>query len=141
MALRAYLLFKLWKKICGFKNKNSRIFKNFNYFTKIKIFKTHFLKFLSFINLPCGHVMSHKKCGPNRFSHFDVFIGYKQTDRQAKFIYRFPCFSSISSPKNELFPKFSKENTKQSCLNSAQAYHTFYGANLFTKRGMAKINA
>ena len=30
--------------------------------------------------------MSHKKFGPYRFSPFDV--GYKQTDRQAKFIYR-----------------------------------------------------
>jgi len=68
-----------------------------------------------------------------------AFIGYKQTDRQAKFIYRFPCFSIISFPKNELFPKFSEENTKQSCLNSAQAYHTFDGANLFTKIGMAKL--
>ena len=35
--------------------------------------------------------MSHKKFGPDRFSRFK-FIGYKQTDkqtdRQAKFIYR-----------------------------------------------------
>ena len=35
------------------------------------------------MNLPCGHMMSHKKFGPDRFSRFDV-IGYKQTDRQAK---------------------------------------------------------
>ena len=35
--------------------------------------------------------MSHKKFGPDRFSRFDDFIGYKQTNRQnrqAKFIYR-----------------------------------------------------
>ena len=36
--------------------------------------------------LPCGHVMSHKKFGPDRFSRFDVY--WIQTDRQAKFIYR-----------------------------------------------------
>ena len=31
--------------------------------------------------------MSHKKFGPDRFSRFDVY--WIQTDRQAKFIYRF----------------------------------------------------
>ena len=25
------------------------------------------------MNLPCGHVMSHKKFGPDRFSRFDVY--------------------------------------------------------------------
>ena len=60
-------------------------FQEFKFFTKLKTFKTYFFKFLSFINLPCGQVMSHKKFGPDRFSRFDVF-GYKQTDRQAKFI-------------------------------------------------------
>ena len=40
---------------------------------KLKIFKTHFLNFLSFINLPCGTVKSHKKFGPDRFSRFDVY--------------------------------------------------------------------
>jgi len=40
-------------------------------------------------------VMSHKKCGPDRFSRFDVYWIQTnkhtngQTDRQAKFIYRF----------------------------------------------------
>ena len=60
--------------------KNSRIFKNLIFFTKLKTLKTHFLKFLSFINLPCGHVMSHTKYGPDRFSRFDVY--WIQTDRQ-----------------------------------------------------------
>jgi len=35
--------------------------------------------------------MSHKKFGPDRFSRFDVYWIQtdRQTDRQAKFIYRF----------------------------------------------------
>ena len=47
------------------------------------------------MDLPCGHVMSHKKFGPDRFSRFDVYWIQinKQTpkhpDRQAKFIYRY----------------------------------------------------
>ena len=67
------------------------MFKNF---TKIKTFKHKFLKFLLFINLPWGYVMSHKKFGPDRFSRFDVYWiqtnrqTNRQTDRQAKFIYR-----------------------------------------------------
>jgi len=40
---------------------------------------TNFCEFLSFINLPCGHVMSHTKFGPDRFSRFDVY--WIQTDR------------------------------------------------------------
>jgi len=47
------------KKICGFLKQNSRIFKNLIFFTKLKS------------------------------SAVLTFIGYKQTDRQAKFIYRF----------------------------------------------------
>ena len=40
------------------------------------------------MNLPSGHVMSHKKFGPNRFSRFDVYWiqTNKQTDRKAKSI-------------------------------------------------------
>ena len=36
------------------------------------------------INLPCGHVMSHTKLGPDRFSRFDVYWiqTNKQTNRQ-----------------------------------------------------------
>ena len=36
--------------------------------------------------------MSHKKFGPDRFSRFDVYWiqTNKQTNRQAKFIYRLP---------------------------------------------------
>ena len=45
-----------------------------------KTFKTYFLKFLSFINLPCGHVMSDKKIGPDLFSRFDVY--WIQTNKQ-----------------------------------------------------------
>ena len=48
-------------------------------FTKLKTFKTHFKNFLSFINLPCGHVMSHKNLGPIG-SAVLTFIGYKQTN-------------------------------------------------------------
>ena len=48
-------------------------FQEFDFFTKLKTFETHFFKFLSFINLPCGHVMSHKKFGPDRFSRLDVY--------------------------------------------------------------------
>ena len=38
-----------------------------------KTFKHKFLKFWSFINLPWGHVRSHAKLGPDRFSRFDVY--------------------------------------------------------------------
>ena len=57
---------------------------------KLKTFKTHFLKFVSFINLPCGHVLSHTKFGPDRFSRFDVYWiqTNRHTNRQPKFIYR-----------------------------------------------------
>ena len=50
---------------------------------------TIFLKFLSFVNLPCGHVMSHKKFGPDRFSRFDVYWMQtnRQTNRQTRQIY------------------------------------------------------
>ena len=73
-----------------FKNKEEKIFadfKEFKFFFKLKPFKTHFYFILSFINLPCGHVMSHKKFGPDRFSRFDVYWIQinRQTDRQAKF--------------------------------------------------------
>ena len=39
-----------------------------------------FLKIRSSINLPWGHARSHKKCGADRFSRFDVY--WIQTDRQ-----------------------------------------------------------
>jgi len=55
-------------------------------FTKYKTFEHKFLKFWSFINLPWGHVRSHTKFWPDRFSRFDVY--WIQTNRQAKFIYR-----------------------------------------------------
>jgi len=72
-----YILKQRRKKFCGFLKKSSRIFKNLNFFTKLK---THFLKKgLSFINLTCGHVMSHKKFGYDRFSRFDVY--WIQTNR------------------------------------------------------------
>ena len=84
--LFVYILKQSRKKFRGFLKKNSRIFKIFKNFTKIKTFKHKFLKFLLFINLPWGYVMSHKKFGPDRFSRFDVY--WIQTNRQAKFIYR-----------------------------------------------------
>ncbi len=48
-----------------------------------------YLKFRSFTNLPCGHVMTHKKFGPDRFSRFDVYWiqTNKQTNRQTSQIY------------------------------------------------------
>jgi len=76
--------------------KNSRIFKNFN----LKTFKTHFkIFFLSFINLPCGHVMSHNKFGPDRFSRFDVY--WIQTNRQTKFI-NILALEGASRPSSQL---------------------------------------
>ena len=83
--LFVYILKQSRKKFRGFLKKNLRIFKIFKNFTKIKSFKHKFLKILSFINLPWAYVMSHKKFGPDRFSRL-TFIGYKQTDRQAKYI-------------------------------------------------------
>ena len=43
------------------------------------------------INLPWGPLRPHTKFGPDRLSRFDVYWiqTNKQTDRQAKFIYRF----------------------------------------------------
>ena len=52
-------------------NKNSRILSK-------KLFTNH----------PWGHVTSHTKFGPDRFQTFWSFLGYKQTERQAEFIYR-----------------------------------------------------
>ena len=48
----------------------------------------NFLKIRSFINLPWGHVMSHKKFGPDRFSRFDVYWiqTNKQTDKPNLYI-------------------------------------------------------
>ena len=65
-------ILRIFKKIADFKE--------LIFFTKLKTFKTHFLKFLSFIILPCGHVMSHKKFGPDRFNRFDVY--WIQTNKQ-----------------------------------------------------------
>jgi len=64
----------------------------------------------------------------------------KQTDKPNLYI-DFHVSRVFHPLKMNCFPNSAKETTKQCCLNSAQAYHTFYGANLFTKRGMAKINA
>ena len=65
-------------------------FVDFQNFQKSNFDGGKFLKILSFINLPWDHMMSHKKFGPDRFSRFDVYWIQtdKQTDRQAKFIYR-----------------------------------------------------
>ena len=53
----------------------------------VYIVKQTFLKIRSSLNLPWGHARSHKKCGLDRFSVL-TFIGYKQTPRQAKDLYR-----------------------------------------------------
>ena len=58
-------------------NKN---FVDFQNFQKSNFDGGKFLKIWSFINLPWGHVMSHKKFGPDRFSRFDVY--WIQTDKQ-----------------------------------------------------------
>ena len=69
-------------------------FVDFKNFQKSNFDGGKFLKIRS-INLSWGHVMSHKKFGPDRFSRFDVYWIQtdgqtdRQTDRQAKFIYRF----------------------------------------------------
>ena len=90
-----HLLFQLWtcsvcihcktktnKKICGFKKNRGflKIFKNRN------LLEANFLKIRSSINLPWGHARFHKKYGPVPFSRFFL---YKQTDRQANYIYRY----------------------------------------------------
>ena len=80
-----------------------RIFKNLNFLQNRKPLKHIYFLFISFINLPCGHMMSHKKIGPDRFICFDVY--WIQTDRQAKFIYRYRMWKRIltvnSSPSGE----------------------------------------
>ena len=71
---------------------------DFQNFQKSNFDGGKFLKIRSSINLPWGHVMSHKKFGPDRFSRFDVYWiqtnkhPNKQTDRQAKIIYRLMTF-------------------------------------------------
>ena len=64
------------------------------------------MKIWSSINLPWDSVMSHKKFGPDRFSRFDVYWiqTNRQTDRQAKFIYR--CYIIIVSLWFYLFFSF-----------------------------------
>ena len=66
-------------------------FANFQNFQKSNFDGGKLLKIWSSINLPWGHARSHKKCGPDRFSRFDVYWiqTNKQTPRQAKFIYRY----------------------------------------------------
>ena len=74
-----YILKQSRKKFRGFLKK-IREFSRFYNFLQKKNFKHNFFKFLSFVNLPCGHVMSHKKFGPDRFSRFDVY--WIQTNKQ-----------------------------------------------------------
>ena len=50
--------------------------------------------------------MSHKKFGPDRFSRFDVYWIQtdRQTDRQAKFIYRLSRFlEELKTDTNSLY--------------------------------------
>ena len=70
-----------------------KFFCGFSKFLEIDYFRGKSLKIRSSIILPCGHVMSHKKCGPDRFSRFDVYR--TQTPRQTNrhkgkvYIYRY----------------------------------------------------
>jgi len=61
-------------------------FQECNFFTKLKTFKTHFFKFYHIFSY--GHVMSHTKFGPDRFSRFDVYWiqTNKQTDKPNLYI-------------------------------------------------------
>ena len=65
----------------------------FKIFQNSTFFGDTILKFWAFINLPWGHVRTHTKFGPHRFSSFDVYWiqtdwqTNKQTPRQAKYIY------------------------------------------------------
>jgi len=62
--------------------KKSRIFKNLNFFTKLKTFKTHFLKNFIIHKLSLWSLdVPQKKLGPI-VSAILTFIGYKQTDTQ-----------------------------------------------------------
>ena len=64
---------------------------DFQNFQKSNFVRGKFLKIQSSINLSWGHTRSHTKCGPDRFSRFDVYWIQtdRQSDRQAKFIYRY----------------------------------------------------
>jgi len=82
-------IFKQWgKNFADLKKKKLANFQEFNFF-KLKT-----LKFLTLINLPCGHVISHKKFGPDRFSRFDVYWiqTNKQTDKPNLYIDEFKIF-------------------------------------------------
>ena len=117
--LFVYIL-KQRRKIFSDLKKKFADFQEINFFTKLKTFKTHFFKFLSFINLPCGHVMSHKKFGPDRFSRFDVYwiqTDRQKTNRQAKFIYR------LKKPIVKLFWKRKQQYHQGLARNTMIMYH------------------
>jgi len=86
-----YIL-KQRKKFCGFLKRKFADFNEFNFFYKIKTFKTHFFKIFIINKLSLWSRGPTKKLGPIG-SAVLAFIGHKQTDtqtdRQAKFIYRF----------------------------------------------------
>ena len=69
-------------------------FVDFQKFFKSNFVRGTFLKVESSKSFPCGHTMSHKQCGHDRFSHFDVYWiqTNKQTDRLAQFIFRLAFF-------------------------------------------------
>jgi len=80
--------------------------------------------------------MSHKKFWPDRFSRFDVYWiqTNKQTDRQAKFIYRFSSnnskfnsnnlkFNSNNSKFNSNNPNFNSNNSKFNLNNFSCSFH------------------
>jgi len=74
--LFVYILKQRRKKFCGFLKKKFADFQEFNFFTKLKTFKTHFFKIF----------IIHK---PSLWSRE---VPQKIWDRQAKFIYRFDLF-------------------------------------------------
>ena len=71
----------IWSHCIIEKQRNiSRIFKIWNFFTKIKTFKHKFLNFYHSLTFrPRGHPRSHKKIGPDRLSRFDVY--WTQTNK------------------------------------------------------------
>ena len=68
------------------KQKQTKNFADIQNFQKSYFGRGKFLKIRSSIS--CGHVKSQKNLGPIG-SAVLTFIGFKQTDRQAKYIYRY----------------------------------------------------
>ena len=63
-------------------------FADFQNYQKSNFDGGKFLKIRSSINFPWGHVMSHKKFGPDRFSRFDVYWIQTNIDTDKLNLYR-----------------------------------------------------